>query len=315
MRFLAWLVLVLAAGVLGGCGSLHAVLAEAKYPRTGEFVTTSSGYVMHYLRRGQGHPVIMVHGAIGTAIGVNSTPAFEKLSREFDAIAPDRPGYGYSPRAPYETLTPADHARILHEFILALKLKERPVLIGHSWGGAVMLAYAVAYPGEARAIVLLAPAAYPLGKPEQQLYVVPATPIIGDVYIETLAPLMAAIFAPGLEQTAFSPYGIVPEYRDLTRALLLRPCQMRAAARDGLTLDATLAALWPHYPQISDRLIILCGDDDHLVSCAGNSARLHKAVPGSELRMLAGGSHMIPYQFPEQVLAAVRDAFGEPPKP
>ena len=37
---------------------------------------------------------------------------------------------------------------------------EDPILVGHSWGGAIALAYALLYPDDVSALVLLAPAAY-----------------------------------------------------------------------------------------------------------------------------------------------------------
>jgi pimeloyl-ACP methyl ester carboxylesterase len=67
----------------------------------------------------------------------------------------DGPGFGGSPRlAGPEDYRLAALAALLREQIEELGL-ERPVVAGHSWGGAIAVTYAAAYPEDVRALVLL----------------------------------------------------------------------------------------------------------------------------------------------------------------
>jgi pimeloyl-ACP methyl ester carboxylesterase len=74
--------------------------------------------------------------------------------RGFRTLAVDAPGFGGSDLLPPERYAPAAILRIVDTVASALRL-ERPVLMGHSWGGAVMVAAAARAPQEVPALVLL----------------------------------------------------------------------------------------------------------------------------------------------------------------
>ena len=61
------------------------------------------------------------------------------LGRRFRVIAIDRPGSGYSQRAPGASARLAAQGDLIAKFISALGL-ERPLVVGHSLGGAIALA-------------------------------------------------------------------------------------------------------------------------------------------------------------------------------
>jgi pimeloyl-ACP methyl ester carboxylesterase len=73
-------------------------------------------------------------------------------SAGFHVIAVDGPGFGKSKLLPPEAYRLDALAELLHEELVDL---DRPVLIGHSWGGAVAVRYAGAHPEDVRALVLL----------------------------------------------------------------------------------------------------------------------------------------------------------------
>jgi len=73
----------------------------------------------------------------------------------------DRPGHGYSERSNGSSVTRRETgAATAERFSKKLSL-ERPIIVGHSWGGAVALAMALERQEELAGLVLLAPAAYP----------------------------------------------------------------------------------------------------------------------------------------------------------
>ncbi len=97
---------------------------------------------LYYQDQGNGHPVVMLHG-----FPLDHTiwqPVVRLLDGKARFITPDLRGYGKSPdRSEVHSM------RLLVEDVLLLldRLKlERVVLVGHSMGGYVSLAFAQAYP-------------------------------------------------------------------------------------------------------------------------------------------------------------------------
>src|SRR2546423_5348882 len=132
--------------------------ADGRQPHTGQFVTVE-GVRLHYVSAGAGVPVVLLHGNAGFAHDyaalMRALPA-----HGFHAIAFDRPGHGFSARPNGKTATVAVQARLLRGALQELGVA-RPIIVGHSWSGALALAYALDYEPEVAALVLLAPAVYP----------------------------------------------------------------------------------------------------------------------------------------------------------
>src|ERR1700741_180945 len=113
---------------------------------------------VRYVEAGAGPAVVMIHGNAGSVDDFD----FKSLGlfcRDHRVLAVDRPGHGKSDRPNGTAATLKYQTQLLHEALARLGVT-RPVLVGHSWGGALALSYAVEYPQELSAIVLLAPAAY-----------------------------------------------------------------------------------------------------------------------------------------------------------
>ena len=72
----------------------------------------------------------------------------------FHVLAVDGPGFGRSPLQPAESYRLETLVGALRELVDVHAL-DRPVVLGHSWGGAIAVCYAGAFPDDVRAIVLL----------------------------------------------------------------------------------------------------------------------------------------------------------------
>jgi pimeloyl-ACP methyl ester carboxylesterase len=83
------------------------------------------------------------------------TEVIEKLARDFHCVAPDLRGFGASDE-PAENLALEDYADDVECLISTLAL-ENFVLIGHSMGGKIALAFAARNPKNLRSLILLAP--------------------------------------------------------------------------------------------------------------------------------------------------------------
>lgn len=157
------------------CGSLLGVLADPSVPdaEIDAFVETFvvvetddeeqqeagpqtievDGATISYLRKGEGSPLLLIHGFGGNAAGW----AFiqDALAAKHDTVALDLPGHGASTKQISDG-TLSGQADLVARFITALGL-EKVNLIGHSMGGGVALSLAAARPDLVENMVLIAP--------------------------------------------------------------------------------------------------------------------------------------------------------------
>ena len=142
-------VLGAAAAALGAAAlynSYRARQVERQHPPTGRFVEVD-GVRLHYLERGAGPPVVLLHGNVVTAEDWILSGVLDQVAEQgHRVIAFDRPGYGYSDRPRGTAWTAAAQADLLRRAFARLGI-ERPVVVGHSWGTLAALALALADPG------------------------------------------------------------------------------------------------------------------------------------------------------------------------
>ena len=258
--------------------------------RRGQFVTVD-GTRLHFVIEGTGSPVVLIHGNPG------STKDWERLSGSLAArhtvIAFDRPGHGQSQRPKHGDTNVEVQARLLHDVLAQLHIV-RPIVVGHSWGGALALVYAINYPKEVAGLVLLAPAAYEGQDPEDILTELPAVPVIGDAANFVLTPLLGAMLVRSNLKKAFSPDPVPKKYERTVLAEWTRPKRVKAYSLDEASLNSSLKKFSPRYAEITVPVSILAGDSDRIVSEKDNAERLHQALPKSRLIVLPKTGHELP---------------------
>lgn len=295
--------LSLLVALLSGCASAEGGRAEELYPPRGEFYY-ADGYRLHILDTGAGRPVVLVHGSFGTTLTWTGSPIYEPLQRDFRVIAYDRPGHGYSRRPRGDALTPRDHARVLHAMVNRLGLK-RPIIVGHSWGGAVALAYAIEYPDDVSALVLVAPLAYPIRQTDLTVPRLAATPLLGDLILELGMPIFGRDMMTKSMAASFGPDPIASEHLEQAMALALRPSVMRAECKDSLHLMPALDERSSHYGQIRVPTAIVVGDGDRVIDTNDQGIALARVIGGSHLLVASKGGHQLPITRPSLVMQAI----------
>src|SRR5215469_12853308 len=128
-------------GVLSGFATVVAGLVlfsvwtarrvEKALPPRGEFLQLT-GARIHYLERGSGQAIVMVHG-LGGQSGNFTYGLVDQLAREYRVIVVDRPGSGYSTRESDDSAQLRMQATFVADFIRKLGL-DRPLVVGHSLG-------------------------------------------------------------------------------------------------------------------------------------------------------------------------------------
>jgi len=111
---------------------------------------------LHFRDEGNGQPVILLHGfAEDGAIWDRQAEALSTVAR---VVIPDLPGSGGSPAA--GPVTMESMATQIRELLDDLRIR-KTILIGHSMGGYISLAFAALYPERLHAFGLFHSTAYP----------------------------------------------------------------------------------------------------------------------------------------------------------
>ncbi|MFZ3035281.1 MAG: alpha/beta hydrolase [Parvibaculum sp.] len=284
----------------------------------GRFVK-AAGVDIHYLEYSpdepEGAPIVLVHGASGN-LGDMAESLMPLLAEHHRVVAFDRPGHGWSKRPGHPDITdPARQAEVLHEAITALGLK-KPVLLGHSWGGAVATAYALAYPQELSGLVVMSGATHVWEGETAWYHKLVAMPIIGTLFLYLLmVPGGQALAGPGVTGN-FAPNAAPENYaRRIGLPLLFRPANFRNNSADSSNLRSWLKAQSKRYREIKVPTIIITGNRDQTVLAKLHSYALHDEIAGSEMIKLINVGHMPHYVRPDLVVDALsRLARGESPR-
>lgn len=258
---------------------------------------------VRYVEAGAGPVVVLIHGNAGSVDDFDFR-SLGLLCRDHRVIAVDRPGHGKSERPSGADAKLQYQTRLLHETLSHLGVT-RPVLVGHSWGGSLALAYAVEYPTELSAIVLLAPAAYPDGGPDQFMRAVLKTPVVGDVTLTVGRTIFGEHLLKKELEKAFYPDSVPEEYLRHASSSWLRHKQARAILEDEYGLDKDLEKVSKHYSEIAIPVVIVTGDGDKVVSAKRNAYRLKTTIAHSQLIELKKTGHQVPQTHPESIFKAV----------
>lgn len=115
-------------------------------------MTTVHSVQLNVIRRGDGPPIVMLHG-LGMSAHTWDAVA-ERLAARHTVVAVDLPGHGESPCPEDPSAFTRDAALADLDDVLAT-LAEPPVIVGHSLGGYLALAHAATRPDASSGIVVL----------------------------------------------------------------------------------------------------------------------------------------------------------------
>ena len=281
---------------------------EADNPPRGRFVKVD-GVRLHYLERGSGPTLVLLHGNGVLAEDFRQSGLLDKAAEHYRVIAFDRPGYGYSERPRSKVWTPQAQARLLHHALQELGV-DSAIVLGHSWGTMVALSMALEVPGFVRGLVLLSGYYYPSLRADVPLLSGPAIPLLGDLMRYTVSPLVARMLWRPLTKRIFAPQRVDARFQQLPVWMMLRPSQLRASAAEAALMAPAALALSKRYPELKVPAAIVSGTQDRLVDPGHNSERLSERLPDSELQLEPGRGHMTHYANPDKVLAAIESVAG-----
>lgn len=268
----------------------------------GSFIKVG-GLRIHYLERaGTGTPVVLIHGLPGTAEDFNKvTPLLLARHR---TIAFDRPGFGYSG----DGYLKFDRQIATLDALLRALHVSRPILVGHSYGGTLALAFAERHPAEVGGLVLVDAAAagqHLGGYDEFQAHLVKALqlPVIHQIANATFAQLLTMVSVKQGDEQAFHPHSVDSAHERRLLEINSTRGNLEAFAGEQLAANGVIDGVDKRLATIDVPAIVIQGADDQLVEPV-HGRRLAATLPDARLEIVPGG-HMAPYTHPYTVAAAV----------
>ena len=234
-----------------------------------------NGLHLYYELHGSGSPLVLLHGGLLT-IDINFAGLIPTLAQRHRVIAIELQGHGRTADIDRE-ITPAASATDVVALLDHLGI-DRAHVLGHSMGAAVALELAVNHPGRVRSVVPVSGTVRPDGlHPDLQ------DPAAFATSTRMPTPEDFTEFTEAYRR--LSPH---PEHFDDFMATL----SSSSADVQGWS-DAQLDA-------ISAPVLVVVGDHDFVT--VEHAALMKELIPGSQLAVLPGTTHMQATRRPELLL-------------
>lgn len=265
--------------------------------------TEISGIKIRYNQIGKGQDILFIHGVPGSI--EDWEPVISSLSSNYRVTVYDRPGHGYSSgeKIGYNL---EHNANIALGLINELHL-ENVLVVGHSYGGSVIMALAVRNPHQIKAFIPVAGATYPVENIEP-IYSLIRIPIIGRGFAAVASSLIGpSMIKDGLNEAFHPNEDIIPEsFIDTRVKIWLQTKVLVSTAREELNLNSDLEKIIPDYGNISKEFFIIHGDNDLFVP-KGDSLKLHKIIRNSKLLILSNTGHQVQYARPDILIRTINE--------
>jgi 3-oxoadipate enol-lactonase len=263
--------------------------------------TKLNGAEIAYELRGDGAPVVMIHGAQGDQSMFNDlAPAFARSG--YRVLTFDQRGSGLSekPHGDYSVAQLADDTASLMDYVGF----ETAHILGVSMGGMIALEFALRHPKKVRKLVL--GCTTPGG---------PSTVRIGgDAFTAAYStqPMSSEERGRALAEAAFTK-GHLERHPEIIPAMIEA---RRQRPIDPIALEGRLKAALQHdvydrLGQISCPTLVITGKDDALISWQ-NSRLLADQIPDAQLVLLEPAGHCFWLEQPEQSGEAIEKFLSEP---
>ncbi len=230
-----------------------------------------------------GATLVFVHGAGECGLSFAPQAAYFR-----DSVAVDLPGH---PKGDPKTSI-ADYVDWLTGFLVDQNIN-RPVVCGHSMGGAIAQLFGLTYPDVLAGLILLGTGA--------RLRVHP----------DYLRECEEGVQSPDVWlDSRRSDYRKVEER--LAAELVGRAAQIGPAVKLNDLRCCDAFDVMHQVGGIRLPALVLCGSDD-VMTPVKYSEYLHDKIEGSEIRIIEGGSHFVQLEQPEAVNAVIEEFLAKVP--
>jgi 3-oxoadipate enol-lactonase len=256
----------------------------------------ASGTELHYLRAGEGEPLLLIQGMSATHLAWGR-PFLDQLERSFETIVFDNRGMGLSGKAELP-FTTADLAADTVGLLDALGL-EAVHVVGISMGGMIAQELALAHPERIRTLTI--GASY-CGGPEATLMAPEDLQMLGAAFAsgepeQVFRAMWEINLSPGFraDDSRFEAFTEMASTLPSPQAVILQ--QMRACG-----LHDTHQRLG----QIDLPTLVIHGDVDRLLGYP-NGRQIAALIPGARLETLEDVGHMFWWEQPQRSAELIRE--------
>jgi len=255
------------------------------------------GHKIAYFVRGQGEPVLLVHGITTYSFIWRKVLPF--LETRYQLIGVDLVGCGLSSKNLDQPYSIKNHAHLLHKFMQKLGIT-RFHFVGHDVGGGIGQIFAVNYPDMLHDLAVINSVAYDFW-PVQPIIAM-RTPFFRQMAMATLdMGALRMIIRRGL----YHKDNLTPELMEYFWA----PMKTREGRKAFLHFAASLN--YQHLLDITDQLhrlelpvLIIRGEADPYLNGAIADTLAHN-IPNNTFVKIPTGSHYIQEDEPQQIAEAM----------
>lgn len=226
-----------------------------------------------YNIQGLGEPIILLHGWGGSSKSLENLQI--QLSKDFQAITLDLPGFGDSPE-PETIYGIKDYAKEIIQVTQDLGLKEFH-LFGHSFGGQIAAQLVLDYPDKVKTLILCDAAV---------------------IRRKTLSTIMLIKTSKFLKSLGFSSFlKIIFRHSDYQKASLKMKQIMNKILQEDLS---------PYLQQIHTPTLILWGEKDSYTPL-WQAKIIHQNIKWSKFKIFPNFRHNLPLLNPKDVAFEIEE--------
>lgn len=261
------------------------------------------GRTVRWDRIGSGPAVVMCHGTPWSSVVWQ--PYADMLARRYSVYLWDMPGYGQSSMDPDHSVDLGVQGELLADLLAAWGL-DQPQVVAHDFGGAVSLRAHLLHGAAYASLALIDVVALrPWGSDFFRL--------VGQ-HSEVFRQLPATIHRGALEAyiSGASHRGLnYDQLAELAGPWLTEAGQSAFYRQIAQADERFTDQIEPLYPTIKVPTKIIWGQQDRWIP-PDRAERLAGMIPGAELELIDGAGHLIQYDAPVALSAALTRWLGEP---
>jgi proline iminopeptidase len=248
--------------------------------------------------------IVLLHGGPGFDHTLYK-PYFSPLADTAQLIYIDQRGQGRSGRPPMETCSPMQMADDAATLCRVLGI-ERPIILGHSFGGFVALYLAIRHPDIAGRLVLLNTAAASADMAGGlEMLEERHGPAVRSAAERVFGGDFSEAAAAAFQQLAMPAYASNPATGSLLRETLERSVKNMDVAAHYFTRYAPTYDVRGGLNRIAVPTLVITGEHDWVIH--PNASRLLvAAMPSADLLVLPDVGHLTFVERPDVVLGAIR---------
>lgn len=308
------LILICLVAVLIGVVQWRAGVREraavASHPPIGQLLDVD-GVSVHAWVAGDGPDLVLIHGASGNLRDFTLSLT-DQLTDRYRVIVFDRPGLGYTDRLPgtagawnAASESPQAQAAVLQKAADQLGV-QNPIVLGHSYGGAVALAWGLSRPDDTAALALIAAVSQPWPGGLGWLYQVTGSAWGGALAIPVITAFLPQSYVEGSIDAIFAPQPAPDAYGDyIGTGLTLRRFSTRANGQQVNSLRPHIVDMAAQYDRLTMPIELVHGDADTIVPAHIHAQVFAANVASANLTLLEGIGHMPQHVDPASTIAAI----------